>query len=62
MMRERSTNGSVTNFNMNFELNFIVLFPKSFLLGIGYMEPEPKFEYEEINFYLGIIQIQYRWQ
>lgn len=43
------------------ELSFIILFPKSFLIGVGYMAPEPKFEYEEINIYLGIIQIQYRW-
>ena len=61
-MQEKSTNGLVTNFNMNFQLNFIVLFPKSFLLGVGYMEPEEGFEYEEINIYLGVIQIQYRWQ
>lgn len=43
------------------ELSFIILFPKSFLFGIGYMAPEKNFEYEEINVYLGIIQIQYRW-
>ncbi len=43
------------------ELNIIILFPKSFLLGIGYMEPEENFEYEEINIFLGLIQIQIRW-
>tara|TARA_R110001592_G_scaffold14653_1_gene65338 strand:- start:20688 stop:20831 length:144 start_codon:yes stop_codon:yes gene_type:complete len=45
----------------DFELNIIVLFPKSFIFGLGYMEPEPDFEYEEINLFLGIIQIQIRW-
>ena len=46
---------------MNYEINIIVLFPKSFLFGIGYMEPEKGFEYEEINLYLGIVQLQIRW-
>ena len=46
---------------MNYEFNIIVLFPKSLLFGIGYMEPEEGFEYEEINLYFGIIQIQIRW-
>lgn len=46
---------------MNFELNIIILFPKSFLLGVQYMEPEDGFEYDEINIFLGIVQLQYRW-
>ena len=46
---------------MNFEFNIIVLFPKSFIFGLGYMEPETDFEYEEVNFFFGIIQIQIRW-
>ena len=45
----------------DFELNIIVLFPKSFIFGIGYMEAEEGFEYEEINFFFGIIQMQIRW-
>jgi hypothetical protein len=61
-MQEQSTNGFQTNFKiMNFELNIIILFPKSFLLGVQYMEPEDGFEYEEINVFLGILQLQYRW-
>lgn len=44
-----------------FELNIVILFPKSFIFGIGYMEAEENFEYEEINIFLGIIQLQYRW-
>lgn len=43
------------------DISLIILFPKSFLFGIGYMSAEKGFEYEEINVYLGIIQIQYRW-
>ena len=45
----------------NFEFNIIILFPKSFLIGISYLEPEPKFDYEEVNIFLGILQIQIRY-
>jgi hypothetical protein len=61
-MREKSTNGSATNFSMDFEFGIIVLFPNQFLFGVSYLPPEGDFKYEEINIYLGIIQIQYRWQ
>jgi hypothetical protein len=44
------------------DINFIILFPKSFIFGIGYMEAQPNFEYEEINIFLGIIQLQFKWQ
>ena len=47
---------------MDFEFGIIVLFPNQFLLGVSYLPQERDFKYEEINFYLGIIQIQYRWQ
>tara|TARA_R110000772_G_scaffold114337_4_gene218728 strand:- start:332 stop:466 length:135 start_codon:yes stop_codon:yes gene_type:complete len=43
------------------DLHLIILFPKSFIFGVGYMEPEKDFEYEEINIFLGILQIQVRW-
>lgn len=43
------------------QLSLIILFPKSFLFGISYMPPEKNFDYEEINVFLGIIQIQYRF-
>jgi len=47
---------------MDFEFGIIVLFPNQFLFGVSYLEQEENFKYEEINVYLGIIQIQYRWQ
>tara|TARA_R110000744_G_scaffold337897_2_gene443045 strand:- start:89 stop:253 length:165 start_codon:yes stop_codon:yes gene_type:complete len=47
--------------NMDFEFNIIILFPKSLLFGIGYMEEEEGFEYQEINLFFGIVQIQIRW-
>lgn len=62
LMREKSTNGLATNFSMDFQFGIIVLFPNQFLLGVSYLEQEENFKYEEINVYLGIIQIQYRWQ
>lgn len=42
-------------------INLIILFPKSFIFGISYMEPEPDFDYEEINLFLGIVQFQIQW-
>ena len=42
-------------------INLIILFPKSFLLGVGYMEAEENFEYEEINIFLGLVQLQIQW-
>ena len=59
-MLQKSTNGSVTNSNMA-NINLIILFPKSFIFGLGYMEAEKNFEYEEINIFLGIIQFQIQW-
>lgn len=61
-MQEKSTNGLANNFSMDFQLGIIVLFPNQFLFGVSYLPQEGDFKYEEINFYLGIIQIQYRWQ
>tara|TARA_R110000787_G_scaffold11896_1_gene38820 strand:+ start:664 stop:801 length:138 start_codon:yes stop_codon:yes gene_type:complete len=43
------------------DINLIILFPKSFIFGVGYMEAEENFEYEEINIFLGVIQIQFQW-
>jgi len=43
------------------DINLIILFPKSFIFGLGYMEAEENFEYEEINIFLGIIQFQIQW-
>lgn len=43
------------------ELTLIILFPKSFKIGIEYLDAEPKFDYEEINIFLGIIQLQYKF-
>lgn len=59
-MLQKNTNGLVTSFNMA-DINLIILFPKSFLFGVGYMEAEENFEYEEINIFLGIIQFQIQW-
>tara|TARA_R110000787_G_scaffold270565_1_gene377553 strand:+ start:93 stop:230 length:138 start_codon:yes stop_codon:yes gene_type:complete len=44
-----------------FDIKLIVLFPQSFIFGVGYMEAEENFEYEEINIFLGIIQFQIQW-
>ena len=46
---------------MNFELNIVILFPQSFIIGFDYLESEENFEYQEVNIYLGLIQLQYRW-
>ena len=45
-------------------INIIILAPTAFMLGFQYYEPsktQEKFNFNELNIYLGIIQFQIQW-
>ena len=45
-------------------INLIILAPTAFMLGFQYYEPsktQEKFNFNELNIYLGIIQFQIQW-
>lgn len=47
---------------MSYEFSIISLIPTSFILGASfYPADENEYKYNEINIYLLIIQLQYRW-
>lgn len=41
--------------------SIISLFPTAFIFGFSYYPAKDEYKYEEINLYLGVIHLQYRW-
>jgi hypothetical protein len=42
--------------------SIILLFPTSFIGGISYYPADEKHIYKELNIYLLILQLQFRWE
>jgi hypothetical protein len=38
------------------------IFPNAFMFGFEYFEETDSLEFNELNFYIGIIAISYRWR
>jgi|TARA_B110000967_G_scaffold87825_1_gene90452 hypothetical protein len=43
------------------DINLILLAPNSMIIGWQYYQPEQKFDFKEINFFLLFVQVQFRW-
>jgi hypothetical protein len=43
------------------EINLIILFPNSAIVGLQHFKPEKGFEFNELNIFLLFVQLQFRW-
>lgn len=43
------------------ELAIIFLIPEAFIIGLQFNEREENFDYDELNLFFGIVQLQFRF-